>query len=147
VTGWDQYCENVNDYALGDADQGTLSSGAIWDADCVRRIPDALDSADAAPLLCAGGTVWTILTEYGVRPNDRVGVLGIGGLGHLAIKFAAALGYHVVVLSSSESKRQEAMEFGAKEYYVLKSGERPEGFQSLNHLLACSSGSGMDYTL
>lgn len=69
-------------------------------------IPDRYASEDAAPMLCAGATVWSVLSKYGVRSTDRVGVLGIGGLGHLAIKFAAAMGCHVVVLSSSESKRE-----------------------------------------
>jgi D-arabinose 1-dehydrogenase-like Zn-dependent alcohol dehydrogenase len=91
--------------------------------------------------------VWTVLTEYGIKPTHRVGILGIGGLGHLAIKLAAAMGCHVVVLSSSESKRQEAAEFGATEYYILKSGEKPEGMAPLDHLLVCGSSSSMDYTL
>jgi D-arabinose 1-dehydrogenase-like Zn-dependent alcohol dehydrogenase len=119
----------------------------VWDADAVVPIPDGYESAEAAPLLCAGSTVWTVLTEYGIKATDRVGVLGIGGLGHLAIKLGAALGCHVVVLSSSESKREEAFEFGAKEYFVLKSGEQPEGLKPLDHLLVCGSATSTDYTL
>ncbi|KAI7978536.1 hypothetical protein EIK77_002212 [Talaromyces pinophilus] len=139
---------NVVDFETrGDPDIGSLSNGVVWDADAVVPVPDGYDSVDAAPLLCAGGTVWTVLTEYGIKATDRVGILGIGGLGHLAIKLGAALGCHVVVLSSSDTKRQEAFEFGAKEYYVLKSGEKPEGLKPLDHLLVCGSSSSMDYTL
>ncbi|CRG89156.1 hypothetical protein PISL3812_06192 [Talaromyces islandicus] len=147
LSGWDQFCENVVDFEnQADADIGSLSNGVVWDADAVVPVPDGYDSANAAPLLCAGATVWTVLTEYGIKATDRVGVLGIGGLGHLAIKLGAALGCHVVVLSSSESKREEAFEFGAKEYFVLKSGEQPEGLKPLDHLLVCGSASSTDYT-
>ncbi|KAH8703640.1 putative alcohol dehydrogenase [Talaromyces proteolyticus] len=147
LSGWDQFCENIADFTnRADPDIGSLSNGAVWDADAVVRVPNGYDSSDAAPLLCAGATVWTVLTEYGIKPTDRVGILGIGGLGHLAIKLASALGCHVVVLSSSESKRQEAFEFGAKEYFVLKSGEKPSGLLPLDHLLVCGSSSSMDYT-
>jgi D-arabinose 1-dehydrogenase-like Zn-dependent alcohol dehydrogenase len=94
--------------------------------------------------MCAGATVWTILTEYGVRPTDRVAVMGIGGLGHLAIKLAAAMGCHVVVLSSSESKREEAMAFGASEYHVFKADQEIKDLKPVNHLLLCGSAS-VDY--
>lgn len=117
----------------------------VWDAGCVVPIPDGYDPADAAPLMCAGATVWTVLTEYGVRPTDRVGVMGIGGLGHLAIKLASAMGCHVVVFSSSEAKREEAFGFGASEYHVFRSGEEHKGIKPLNHLLLCGSAS-VDYS-
>ena len=90
-------------------------------------------------MMCAGATVWTILSRYGVCSTDRVGVLGVGGLGHLAIKLAAAMGCHVVVLSGSESKKDEALSFGAKEFHVLQDEKKPEGFKGLNHLLVCGS--------
>ena len=77
---------------------------------------------------------------------DRVAIMGVGGLGHLAIKLAASLGYKVVVLSSSESKRQEAFEYGAAEYHVWRTGDKvPEGFTPLKHLLLCGN-SGVDFT-
>lgn len=95
--------------------------------------------------MCAGATVWTVLTEYGMRSTERIGIMGIGGLGHVAIKLAAAMGYNVVVLSSSESKRQEAMEFGASEYHVWRSGEEaPKDFKPLKHLMLCGSAA-IDY--
>ncbi|KAF7715777.1 Zinc-type alcohol dehydrogenase [Penicillium ucsense] len=144
LSGWDQYCENKKEYGSHDHDLGSFGHGVVWDAGCVVPIPDNYDSADAAPLMCAGATVWTCLTEYGVRPTDRVAVMGIGGLGHLAIKLAAAMGCHVVVLSSSEAKRQEAIEFGASEYHVFKAGQEMKDFKPVNHLLLCGSAS-VDY--
>ncbi|RAK77465.1 NAD(P)-dependent alcohol dehydrogenase [Aspergillus fijiensis CBS 313.89] len=145
VTGWDQYCRNQKQYGFHDLHNGTFSYGAIWDAKCVYPIPEGYDSINAAPLMCAGATVWTVLSEYGIKATDRVAVMGIGGLGHIAIKLAAAMGCHVVVLSSSEGKRQEAMDFGASEYHVFRSGGPvPEGFKPVNHLLLCGSGS-VDY--
>lgn len=89
--------------------------------------------------MCGGATVWTVLNQYNIKASDRVGVMGIGGLGHLAIKIAAAMGCHVVVLSSSEHKRDEAVKFGAKEFHVLRNGSAPEEIKPLNHLLLCGS--------
>ncbi|KAH8423055.1 NAD(P)-dependent alcohol dehydrogenase [Aspergillus melleus] len=144
ATGWDQYCKERKIYGASDFDNGTFSLGAVWDANCVYPIPEKLSSVDAAPLMCAGATVWTVLTRFGIEAGDRVGIMGVGGLGHIAIKLAAAMGYHVVVLSSSESKRQEATEYGASEYHVFRSGEKPQDLKSLKHLLLCGSG-GLDY--
>ncbi|KAF2449725.1 alcohol dehydrogenase [Karstenula rhodostoma CBS 690.94] len=143
--GWDQFCRDQKRYGSHDFLNGTFSSGAVWDEKCVYPIPDGYDSANAAPLMCAGATVWTVLSRYGVVARDRVAVMGIGGLGHLAIKLAAAMGCHVVVLSSSESKRQEAMDYGASEFHVFRSGEKPvDTISPIKHLLMCGSG-GVDY--
>ncbi|KAJ5340447.1 hypothetical protein N7541_009571 [Penicillium brevicompactum] len=144
LTGWDQYCENKKEYGSHDHDLGSFGEGTVWDADCVIPIPDGYDSADAAPLMCAGATVWTVLSEYGIKATDRVAIMGVGGLGHLAIKLASAMGCHVVVLSSSESKREEAFNFGASEYHVFKAGEEIPNFKPVNHLLLCGSAS-VDY--
>lgn len=143
--GQDQFCRNQKQYGVHDFSNGTFSFGAVWDAKCVYPIPEGCDSIHAAPLMCAGATVWTVLTQFGMRPMDRVAIMGIGGLGHLAIKLAAALGYYVVALSSSESKRQEAMEYGASEYHVWRSGEEvPDGFKPVDHLLLCGN-AGVDF--
>ncbi|KAI9037389.1 GroES-like protein, partial [Aspergillus affinis] len=148
----DQYCRQKRAYGTHDFDVGSFSHATVWDASCIFSIPDALASVDAAPLMCAGGTVWSCLTQNGIRVNDRVGVLGIGGLGHLAIKLASALGYHVVALSGSEKKREEAREFGADEFRVLKRDGRIEGdgdgedeMKPIKHLLVCGSGA-VEYT-
>ncbi|EGE79506.2 NADP-dependent alcohol dehydrogenase [Blastomyces dermatitidis ATCC 18188] len=119
LAGWDQYCENKKEYGSANLDIGSFANGAVWNADLVFRIPDGIDSVDAAPLMCAGGTVWTILAEYGVRPGDRVGILGVGGLGHLAIS-------------------------GHCEYHVFRSGQTLESMKPLKHLLLCGS-AGVDF--
>jgi D-arabinose 1-dehydrogenase-like Zn-dependent alcohol dehydrogenase len=75
-------------------------------------------SEDAGPLMCGGVTVWNTLYGGDTRPGDRVGVIGIGGLGHLAIQFASKMGMEVVVFSSSESKAQKAFDFGASEFHI-----------------------------
>jgi D-arabinose 1-dehydrogenase-like Zn-dependent alcohol dehydrogenase len=137
---WDQYCPHRRNYGAHDHDTGSFSTGAVVDAKCVFHIPAGYDSASAAPILCGGATVWTVLSQYNVKATDRVGVMGVGGLGHLAIKIAAVMGCHVVVLSSSESKREEAFRFGAKEFHVLRKGDpAQEAIEPLNHLLLCGS--------
>ncbi len=90
-------------------------------------LPAALDSAAAAPLLCAGVTVYAPLRRF-VRPAMRVGVVGIGGLGHLALQFARAMGCEVTALSRSEAKEQEARRFGAHRFVATRSAE---GLRSL----------------
>jgi len=82
-------------------------------------IPEDMDSADAGPLFCAGITVFSPLMEYGVKPTDRIGVFGIGGLGHLSIQFCHAWGAEVTAFSSTESKRDEIVKLGAD--YVVSS--------------------------
>lgn len=81
----------------------------------VTPLPDALDAADMGPMFCGGITVFSPLLEYGVRPTDRVGVVGIGGLGHLAIQFLRAWGCEVTAFTSSEAKAEEARRLGAHE--------------------------------
>jgi uncharacterized zinc-type alcohol dehydrogenase-like protein len=76
-------------------------------------LPDGLDASAAGPLLCGGITVFSPLLLYGIKPTARVGVVGIGGLGHMALKFLKAWGCEVTAFSSHEGKRQESMDFGA----------------------------------
>ena len=82
-----------------------------------------MSSADAAPLQCAGATVYSALINV-LKPGDRVGILGIGGLGHLAIQFASKLGADVVVFSTTSKKEAEAKAFGANEFYLLSEPEK-----------------------
>lgn len=140
LTGADQYCVNRSDYSrkLGNMYLGSFASGVVWNANTVFKIPEGYASENAAPMLCAGATIFTVLNDYDVRPTDRVGVLGFGGLGHLAIKLASGMGCHVVVLSRSEDKRAEAMSYGANEYYVYDPAKgKPEGWdeRGLKHLM------------
>ncbi|KAJ5199795.1 alcohol dehydrogenase, partial [Penicillium cf. griseofulvum] len=136
--GWDQYCRSARNYGECDFDVGTFSHGTVWDASCVFPIPDGYLSEDAAPLICAGATVWSCLRNFGVRPTDRVGIMGVGGLGHLAIKLAAEMGYQVVALSRSCDKKKDTLQYGAQEFHILDQIKR-SSFQPLKHLLLCGS--------
>lgn len=118
LTGQDILCYERTEYGEGDYDNGTFGTYFVGKEGYVHKIPDALASEDAAPLQCAGATVYSALSTT-VKPRDRVGILGIGGLGHLAIQFAAKMGCEVVVMSSSRDKEQEAKEFGASEFVHL----------------------------
>ena len=82
----------------------------------VMRIPDALPSEQAAPLLCGGITVYSPIREHGVNPSSRVGIVGIGGLGHIAIQFAKVFGAEVTAFSTSVSKEEEARSLGAHHF-------------------------------
>lgn len=104
----------------------------------VIKLPPGLEPEYAAPLMCGGATVWGAMTSYDLKPGDRVGIAGVGGLGHMAIQFASALGCDVVVLSSNESKRNEAMALGAKEFYVTDDAPR-EQIKRLHHLYWCAN--------
>lgn len=84
--------------------------------DALARVPDALSSVAGAPLMCAGVTTFNALRHSGARPGDVVGVQGLGGLGHLGIQFAKAMGFHVAAISTSDGKRELAMKLGAHEY-------------------------------
>jgi alcohol dehydrogenase (NADP+) len=99
---------------------GGYASSIVVDADYVVSVPDGLDPAATAPLLCAGITVYSPLRHWGAGPGKRVAVIGLGGLGHLAVRFAAALGAEVTVLSHSPSKEEDARRLGAH-HFVLTS--------------------------
>ncbi|MEM8672491.1 MAG: NAD(P)-dependent alcohol dehydrogenase [Cyanobacteria bacterium P01_G01_bin.67] len=116
-------------------------------ADFVYKIPDALDSASAAPLLCAGITVYTPLRTYIKYPGMKVGIVGIGGLGHLAIKFARAMGAEVTVLSSSSGKAREAKEFGAHHFYQWGSEQAKQDLTGSLDLLLSTSSAELDWDL
>jgi uncharacterized zinc-type alcohol dehydrogenase-like protein len=88
----------------------------------VLKIPAALDAARAAPLLCAGITTYSPLRQYGCKKGDRVAVVGLGGLGHMAVKLAAAMGAEVTMLSTSPSKEADAARLGAKAFALTTGG-------------------------
>lgn len=92
---------------------GGFASRVRSKAEWVTPLPDALDSAASGPLFCGGITVFNPIVQFGVRPTDRVGVIGIGGLGHMALKFLNKWGCEVVAFTSSDSKRDEALGLGA----------------------------------
>lgn len=98
--------------------QGGYSDRITVDQDFVLRIPDALPLDAAAPLLCAGVTTWSPLRHWNIGPGSRVAVIGLGGLGHMAVKLAAALGAEVTVLSTSDRKKADAERMGARHFLI-----------------------------
>jgi uncharacterized zinc-type alcohol dehydrogenase-like protein len=97
---------------------GGYSTHVTVDEDFVLKIPENLPLDAAAPLLCAGITTYSPLKHWGAGPGKRVGVIGLGGLGHMAVKIGSALGAHVTVLSHSEKKKADALRFGAKDFLI-----------------------------
>lgn len=95
---------------------GGISESVVVDSRFAYPLPSDMPAEDAAVLLCAGLTVYHALSRYRTSGIQRIGIIGIGGLGHLAIQFAHAMGYHITVLSSSEAKRTEARQFGADQF-------------------------------
>jgi D-arabinose 1-dehydrogenase-like Zn-dependent alcohol dehydrogenase len=91
----------------------------VWDESFSFLIPDSLKSEDAAPFMCAGATVFNALTTHDVKAFHRVGVIGVGGLGHLAIQFDSKMGCEVIAFSTTASKKTEALSFGAREFYTV----------------------------
>jgi D-arabinose 1-dehydrogenase-like Zn-dependent alcohol dehydrogenase len=89
--------------------------------------------------MCGGATVWGALKQYNVTATDRVGILGIGGLGHMAIQFASKMGCDVVVFSGTESKREEAMGFGASEFHATKDNPELKGIKPIDRLVITTS--------
>ncbi|KAK1756255.1 GroES-like protein [Echria macrotheca] len=123
LTGRDIQCYERTIYGFGDYNNGTFGAYYLGKEGYVHKIPEGLSNEDAAPLQCAGATVYQALMET-VKPRDRVGIIGIGGLGHLAIQFAAKMGADVVVFSTSKDKEQEAIGFGASEFVLLTEPEK-----------------------
>jgi uncharacterized zinc-type alcohol dehydrogenase-like protein len=99
---------------------GGYSTEIVVDEAFALRIPDGLDPAGAAPLLCAGITTYSPLRQFGCKAGDHVGVVGLGGLGHMAVKLAASMGAKVTVLSTSPSKAEDARRLGASDFAVTK---------------------------
>lgn len=126
--GHENYCLNGNTQTYGSRDRdGTITQGGystfvVVDEDFVIRVPDTMDLADAGPLLCAGITVYSPLRHWGVSPGQQVAVVGMGGLGHLAVKLATALGAGVTVFTTSPDKADDARRFGARDVVVNRDG-------------------------
>ena len=102
---------------------GGYSTGFVINEDYAVSIPNNLDMAGIAPLLCAGITLYSPIRHFEVSKDSQVAVMGLGGLGHMGVKFAHALGAKVTVLSHSEKKRQDALHMGANEFIVVKSAD------------------------
>jgi uncharacterized zinc-type alcohol dehydrogenase-like protein len=109
---------------------GGYSSQIVVDENYTLKISPELPLANVAPLLCAGITTYSPLKHFNVGPGKRVGVVGLGGLGHMGVKFAAALGAEVTVFSTSPSKEQDARDLGAHNFVVTKDPQKLEPLAS-----------------
>jgi len=124
--GFEQFCPNMiltynsPDKHLGGVTYGGYSDGIVVDEHFVLRIPSNLSLAGAAPLLCAGVTTYSPMRHWGATKGKKVGVVGLGGLGHMAVKFAHAFGAHVVVFTTSPNKKEDALRLGADEVVLSR---------------------------
>ncbi|HVG11026.1 MAG TPA: NAD(P)-dependent alcohol dehydrogenase [Thermoanaerobaculia bacterium] len=123
----EQYCENGSTGTYGGVEKetgrptyGGYSDKIVVDEHFVLSLSDKLDPAAAAPLLCAGITTWSPLRHWKVGPGQKVGVVGLGGLGHMGVKLAHALGAHVVLFTTSPGKTEDARRLGADEVVISK---------------------------
>jgi uncharacterized zinc-type alcohol dehydrogenase-like protein len=127
--GLEQFCPNLTltynfpDKHLGGVTYGGYSDSVVVDERFVLRVPANLDLAGAAPLLCAGITTYSPMRHWGVTKGKKAGVVGLGGLGHMGVKFAHALGAHVVVFTTSPRKKDDALRLGADEVVVSKNSD------------------------
>jgi alcohol dehydrogenase (NADP+) len=124
--GLEQFCPNFSltygspDKISGGMNYGGYSDSIVVDEHFVLSIPTNLNLAAAAPLLCAGITTFSPLHHWGVTTGKKVGIVGLGGLGHMGVKFAKALGAHTVVFTTSPSKVEDAIRLGADEVVISK---------------------------
>lgn len=129
---FEQFCANAvfsynsADHHVGGRTYGGYSDSVVVREGFVLHVPAHLDPAGAAPLLCAGITTYSPLRHWKVGPGQKVGIAGLGGLGHMGVKLAHALGAHVVVLSNSNSKRDDAIRLGADEFVLARDTDQLE---------------------
>lgn len=140
--GEEQFCEegwtlvfNAPDKHLGGVTYGGFSHKIVADADYVLKMPAFDDLAAAAPLLCAGITTYSPLKHWNVGPGKKVGIVGIGGLGHMAIKIAKAMGAHVTVFTTSPSKVADAKRLGADAAVLSKDPEQMQAQSGFDMIL------------
>ncbi len=130
--GQEQFCQNFTltynfpDTHLGGVTYGGYSDSIVVDQRFVLHVPENLNLAGVAPLLCAGITTYSPMRHWGVTEGKKVGVVGLGGLGHMGVKFAHALGAHVVVFTTSPNKKEDAFRLGADEVVISKNADEME---------------------
>ncbi|KAK8091456.1 GroES-like protein [Apiospora hydei] len=137
LTGHETYCAEAALYGSSNPDQGSFATNAVWREAFLHRIPDDMSDEVAAPLQCGGATTFTAL--QGIKSTDTVGIMGVGGLGHLAIQFAARMGCRVVVFSGSEAKKAQALALGADEFVATKGATSLSVSRPVNRLLVTTS--------
>lgn len=127
--GLEQFCPNLTltynfpDKNSGGVTYGGYSDSIVADERFVLRVPENLDLAGTAPLLCAGITTYSPMRHWNVTKGKKVGVVGLGGLGHMGVKFAHALGAHVVVFTTSPGKKDDALRLGADEVVISRNAD------------------------
>jgi uncharacterized zinc-type alcohol dehydrogenase-like protein len=127
--GEEQYCENAIVFTYNSLDKsgaptyGGYSNNIVVDESFALKIPENLDLAAVAPLLCAGITTYSPLRHWKIKAGDKVGVVGLGGLGHMALKFAHSFGAHVVQFTTSLNKKEDAKRLGADEVVLSKDAD------------------------
>jgi alcohol dehydrogenase (NADP+) len=126
LAGLEQFCPNPTltynfpDKHTGGVTYGGYSDSVVVDERFVLRVPTNLDLAATAPLLCAGITTYSPMRHWGVTKGKKVGIVGLGGLGHMGVKFAHAFGAHTVVFTTSPNKKDDALRLGADEVVLSK---------------------------
>jgi alcohol dehydrogenase (NADP+) len=140
--GFEQFCPNMTltynlpDKHLGGVTYGGYSDSIVVDQRFVLRVPSNLNLAGTAPLLCAGITTYSPLHRWGVGKRKKVGVVGLGGLGHMGVKFAHALGSHVVVFTTTPKKKDDALRLGADEVVISRdANEMQKHVESFDFIL------------
>lgn len=133
LAGEEQFCENFmtltyngQDKILGGVTYGGYTDTIVVDEPYVLRLGNKLDPADVAPLLCAGITTYSPMRHWKVGKGQKVGIVGLGGLGHMGVKFAHAFGAHVVLFTTSPGKTADALRLGADEVVISKNGAEME---------------------
>jgi D-arabinose 1-dehydrogenase-like Zn-dependent alcohol dehydrogenase len=121
----------VNAKVTGVSHDGGYAEYAVVPAESVARIPAGLDAVDAGPLLCAGVTTYNSLRNSGARPGQTVAIQGIGGLGHLAVQYAAKMGFRTIAISRGADKAKLAAELGAHDYVDTAQGSAADGLKKL----------------
>ncbi|KAI6882791.1 GroES-like protein [Hortaea werneckii] len=120
VSCYRQYCSEARGFAFSDLDQGAFSDYRVINSAFAYLIPESIPSVDAGPLMCAGASVFEALDAAGTRSDHRVGIVGLGGLGHAGVLFAKAMGCDVTVFSSSTQKMEDSFDLGANDYRSLQ---------------------------
>ncbi|MDD9951060.1 MAG: NAD(P)-dependent alcohol dehydrogenase [Zetaproteobacteria bacterium] len=152
--GEEQYCEagmtatyNAYERDGKTRTQGGYSTGIVVDENYVLRIPEGLPLDRAAPLLCAGITTYSPMKHFGLQPGQKLGVIGLGGLGHMAVQIGHAMGAHVTVFSSSEAKRASASALGAQAYVHSQDQEALQANMATFDLLINTVSAPIDQTM
>lgn len=140
--GFEQFCPNStftynspDKHGTAPVTYGGYSDSIVVDQRFVLKIPQNLDLAGTAPLLCAGITTYSPLRRAKIGPGKKVGIVGLGGLGHMGVKFAKAMGAHVVVFTTSPSKKEDALRLGASEVVISRNADEMSKHQGTFHFI------------